>query len=235
MILRSVIVLVVMVVSVATSGEAQDGGTFPQTVAIPATDGLALAGDFYLVDAQHPTVLLLHELYTTRASWNVLIGTLTGAGFNALAVDLRGYGSTGGAINWNQAVVDVQTWLNWLRSGAGVRGDAISIVGSSMGSTLAIVGCANDPACRTAVALSPGWAYYGIGVENALETGRPVLAIYAKDDSWPKQGIPRMQSTAGDSLTVQTYEGNAHGMLLFDTNGDTLIPLIVSWLSAHGS
>ena len=202
-----------------------------------ATDGVTLKGDFYMVDASHPTVLLLHQLYTTRASWQDAVGVLTGAGYNVLAVDVRGSGETGSKINWPKAVEDVGVWMAWLRNTAGVRGDAISTMGSSMGSTLAILGCAYDGACRTAIVLSPGWSYSGISVEEALKTnlvGRPILAIYAKRDRWPALGIPKMQKVAPEGVATTVFAGNKHGMDLFAQNRDAIWASVLDWLSGHG-
>lgn len=213
--------------------------TLAQTNAVEtqALDGITLKGDFYMVDANHPTVILLHQLYTTRASWQTAVGVLTGAGYNVLAVDVRGSGETGSKINWPKAVEDVGVWMAWLRNTAGVRGDAISTMGSSMGSTLAILGCAYDGACRTAIALSPGWSYSGISIENALTTnlvGRPILAIYAKRDRWPALGIPKMQKAAPEGVITTVFAGNKHGIDLFTQNSDAIWTSVLDWLAGHG-
>jgi pimeloyl-ACP methyl ester carboxylesterase len=211
-------------------------GDFPIIVEVETTDGLTLVGDFYLLDPQGPTVLLLHQLYTTRASWEGLIPSLLDAGYNVLAVDLRGHGATRGGLDWNRAVTDVQVWLDWLRSVAGVRGDAISLIGSSMGSSLALLGCANDADCRTAIAISPGWSYQGLSVEEVFTSklgSREVFLIYAARDRWPRLGVPKMVEAAPGQVSVQEYRGNAHGIMLLDIEGETLIPLIIEWLDAH--
>lgn len=199
-----------------------------------ASDGLVLKGDFYLVDAGRPTILLLHQLYTNRTSWNPYIGALTGAGYNVLAVDLRGHGQTRGRINWSAAIEDVGVWMNWLRA-QGVRGDALATMGSSMGSTLAIIGCANDPGCRTAVALSPGWSYSGVRIETALTeglAGRQIFVVHTQRDRWPALGVPRMVEVAPEFVVVQTYPGNAHGMDVLRRE-ETAMQHILEWLAGH--
>lgn len=227
--------LVALPVSSAQTPSPTPGN--PHTVSIEATDGWALVGDLYVVDRANPTVLLLHQLYTTRASWNMILPALLDAGYNVLAVDVRGHGDTGGGINWPQAVQDVQTWLDWLRGGVGVRPDAISTMGASMGSSLALLGCANDPACRTAVAISPGWNYYDLNLRDAFVGGlanRPVLLIYAIRDYWPRIGVPRLLEVAAGPVTVETLPQNAHGMDLLYIYDTTLIPRIIEWLNTHG-
>jgi pimeloyl-ACP methyl ester carboxylesterase len=232
--------LVLFVLSLSATVRTQAQGDSPLPVApVPvqtsAADGLTLAGDFYLVDAAHPTVLLLHQLYTDRTSWNVLLPPLLNAGYNALAVDLRGHGQTGGGIDWNRAVTDVQSWFDWLHA-SGVRADTIVTIGSSMGSSLALVGCANDPGCPTAIAISPGWSYQGLSVAEAFTAKlveRPVLLVFSARDGWPRLGVPRMIKAATGQVGVLQYPGNVHGMNLFDTQGDTLIPLIIDWLNEY--
>jgi len=201
-----------------------------------AADGLTLKGDFYMVDASHPTLLLLHQLYTTRASWADAVGVLTGAGYNVLTVDVRGAGETGGKINWPKAVEDVGVWMAWLRNTAGVRGDAISTMGSSIGSTLAIVGCANDGACRTAVALSPGWSYYGVSLQTALTTQlteRPILVLYALRDRWPALGVPKMLKAAPSVIMTTSFAGRKHGFEMFSDNRDAIWASVLDWLAGH--
>ena len=204
-----------------------------QLVTIQAADGLMLKGDFYLVDPTRPTVFLLHELYARRSSWNVILEPLLRSGYNVLAVDVRGHGATRGGINWYRALDDVALWFTWLREVAGVRPDAISTMGSSMGSTLAIIGCANDAACRTAIAISPGWSYYGFSLESSV-AARPILVVYAERDHWPRLGVPQMVAAAPNTLTVHSYPGNAHGMNLVRAELETITPLMLDWLAAHG-
>ncbi|GAB1421422.1 hypothetical protein MASR2M15_15860 [Anaerolineales bacterium] len=223
-------------------------------VSIRAEDGLSLQGFWFPVDNNRPSVILLHEMYSNHTSWTPLIYPLVQSGYNVLAIDLRGMGKTGGRMNWPAAVQDVQAWLNWLRNEAGVRGDAISIIGSSIGSNLAVVACGNDTACRTAIAISPGWSYYGIGVEQALKEqmiDRSVYVIYAERDRWPKLGVPLMQEAAAGEVVYQTFPGNTHGMKLFKFLPDPVLdeagnvvsqdetPLIVhfilNWLASKGS
>lgn len=240
----SVLLLTILVLTgmnAAQEGEGDDSDTTARSISYVVTteaeDGLILVADYFHMADGRPTVLLLHQLYTTRRSWQPLIQPLLDAGYNILNVDVRGYGDTGGRINWTQAVADVQTWLHWLRAQPGVDGGHISLIGSSMGSTLALVGCGNDPACRTAIAISPGWNYYRITVESTFTEGlqgRAVLLVYSERDRWPALGVPQMLDVATGAVDVQTYPGNAHGMTLFRNEGETLIPRIIEWLNAYG-
>ena len=94
-----------------------------------------------------------------------------------IAVDLRGHGETGGSNDWQAAIGDVQTWLDWIESQPSIDPDRIALVGASIGANLALVGCANDAHCVTAVALSPGTDYFGITTSDAIVTLRDRSAL----------------------------------------------------------
>ncbi len=206
---------------------------FTTPVTVTAADGLTLAGDLYLIDVARPTVLLLHQLYTDRHSWEPdVIPALLAGGYNALAVDVRGHGQSWGEANWVRAVTDSQVWIDWLRAH---NLNAVVLMGSSMGSALAITGCANDALCLGVIAISPGWDYYGVNVQPAFaeQLGtRPVLIVYTARDYWPAVGVPLMLDVATCPVEVLTFAGNAHGMDLFSSE-DTLLPDIITWLTLH--
>ena len=66
------------------------------------------------------------NLYARRSSWDVLLEPLLRGGYNVLAIDVRGHGTTRGGIDWNLAIEDNALWFAWLRDVAQVRPDAIS-------------------------------------------------------------------------------------------------------------
>jgi pimeloyl-ACP methyl ester carboxylesterase len=257
---RFLILAVLLIILSASSAYAQDGSTptpFPSltpepaptlepltpaspmplvymmTVTTTATDEKTLVGDLYLLDTARPTVLLLHQLYTDRHSWEPdVIPALLTAGYNALAVDVRGHGQTGGFVDWDKAIQDTQVWIDWLRAN---NLGAVVLMGSSMGSSLALVGCGNDPQCLGAIAISPGWNYYEVNVKQtfaALLGARPVLIVYADHDYWPSVGVPLMLEVATGDVQVVTYPGNAHGMDLFRSE-EALLLTIKEWLVMH--
>ena len=189
-----------------------------------------LRGAYFSPHAEAPAVLLLHQLYTTRHSWDTLTLALMESGYNVLAVDLRGYGKTRGAINWSQAQDDTTRWAAWLSQQTGVS--SVTLIGSSMGSALALNGCAAFDPCKGAVAISPGLNYFGVSSEDSLTDGFPILAIYADQDRYPSEDMPTMQELAGDHMTVITLSGRAHGIDLFRED-ETLIPSIVEWVKAR--
>jgi len=215
----------------------------PQPISIPAADGLTLVGDFYglpadpAMESGRPAVLLLHMIGGRRQDWSPLIDPLLTEGYDVLAVDLRGYGDTGGSLDWEAATADVQTWLDWLRTQPSVNPDALAIVGASIGSNLALIGCAADVRCLTAVAMSPGLDYFGLEIQRSVTAGlrlRSALLLVSQNDHYPSDSVKQLVGEATGEIGAQIYSGAIHGTHLFDgARRDSVIAAILDWLDAH--
>lgn len=213
--------------------------TDARPVTIKAPDGLTLHADYHAPSsAGAPAVLLLHQLYTDRTSWDDLIPELQAQGYAVLAPDLRGYGQSRGAIGWREAQRDTLLWLDWLRAQPEVNGGRIAIAGSSMGANLAVIGCADDTlregGCITAVAISPGLNYFGytpLSPSLGALAGREVLFISSERDGYPARAVHEL-SAAFPGVTPLWVAGNAHGVDLFDSD-ETLIPAVIHWFNQH--
>ncbi|HVO70083.1 MAG TPA: alpha/beta fold hydrolase [Aggregatilineaceae bacterium] len=229
--------LLLVLIGFAAPAAAQDIPE-PQRVEVTASDGLTLVGDFFAAsdaasDTGAPAALLLHQLGASKSSWGSLIPALYDAGYTLLAVDLRGHGETGGGLNWPLAEQDTQTWLEWLRAQPGVDPERVSIIGSSIGSNLALRGMADDARVVTAVAISPGLDYFGVTTQDAIQAigQRPVFLVTAQRDMQSAAGVKTLATVVQGDALVRIYPGNAHGISLF-SQGD-FIPMIVSWLDTH--
>ncbi len=203
-----------------------------------AADGLALKGDFYLPadvpDEGVPALLLMHMLSSKRDAYEPLIPALVEAGYAVLNVDLRGHGETGDSRDWEAALVDVQTWLDWLREQPGVQDEKIAIIGASIGSNLALIGCANDEGCITAIALSPGLDYMGVQPAEAVQEGlrrRSALLIASVVDRESATGVRAMFSESNGTIAAHLYPGFAHGTELFRDSLESITTLILNWLN----
>lgn len=209
-----------------------------EVVQVEAADGLVLVGDFYAVPdgSDGRAVVLIHMLSSRRSAWEPLIPALHEAGYAILNIDMRGHGDTGGRREWPAAETDVQTWLDWLREQAGIRADAVSIVGASIGSNLALMGCANDTACVTAIALSPGLDYQGVAAKDAVVTGlseRSALLVAAHGDLYSAISVEEMAKDAKGEVGLRLYTGRDHGTELFRERGEAVNGMIVAWLDEH--
>jgi acetyl esterase/lipase len=231
--------VVMMVMSVLVLGvAAQDAPAAEEVVQVEASDGLALVGALHrpaeLAEGGAPALLLMHQNQSRRASWEPLIPTLTEAGYVVLAVDLRGHGETGGRADWALAQDDTQRWLAYLQTVEGVNPEQLATLGASIGSNLALVGCAANEACVTAVALSPGLDYFGVQPEAAVSDGlrrRSALLVASRSDSDSAEAVRQMAGSSGGPLGVRVYTGFSHGTELFEDHGDGLRALIGLWLA----
>jgi pimeloyl-ACP methyl ester carboxylesterase len=232
------ILLIVLFLMAVTAVFAQDT-TLPEAIVVnvEATDGLTLVGDFYALEGDVAAVLLLHMYGADRSSWEPLIPALLEAGYHVLAVDLRAHGETGGDEDWEAGLLDVQTWLNWLREQTGVRPEALSIVGASIGANLALMGCAADTECTTAVALSPGLDYFNVVPETALSEGlseRSALLIASHNDAYSAHSIVELARLGTGEIGLRLYTGGEHGTELFGgDHAESITALILNWLNEH--
>ena len=235
--LRLSLIMIMSLVLFTVNSMAQEDTLMGEVVQIDAADGLTLVGDYYSpMSESAPAVLLLHMLGSDRGAWDALIAPLYDAGYAVLAVDMRGHGETGGAQEWTLAEGDTQAWLDWLREQAGIRADAVSIIGASIGSNMALIGCANDEACLTAIALSPGQDYRGVQPAESVASGlaeRSSLLVGSYDDGRVFEDILAMVGDAQGEIGTRFYPGRVHGTGLLLTEGDPFIRMMIAWLDEH--
>src|SRR5262249_36546038 len=129
---------------IANPGTADAAPPYPtsqpaQDVAIKMADGLVIRGTFYPASGSEPApaVLLLHQYNGNRRQWDAFTNALIAKGYNVLAVDQRGFGETGGKLDWIRAEQDGGTLMTWLREEPTVDLDKVAVVGASIGSNLA--------------------------------------------------------------------------------------------------
>ncbi|MDH0866070.1 alpha/beta hydrolase [Mitsuaria sp. GD03876] len=103
-------------------------------------------------DATLPCVVFIHGALHDHSVWTLLARYFAHHGRSVLAVDLPGHGRSAGP-----ALADVAAlggWINALLDTAGVVGDgAVSLVGHSMGSLIALEAAAQRPARVARLAL----------------------------------------------------------------------------------
>ncbi|MBN1966114.1 MAG: alpha/beta fold hydrolase [Anaerolineae bacterium] len=201
-------------------------------MAIGLSDGLVLRGTFYGAPVRPaPGVLMLPMEGGDRTAWDALAERLQALGYHVLTVDLRGYGDTGGRVDWALASGDVQAALDQLTSFAGVNTSQIVLVGAGIGANLALNACADLSGCAAAVLLSPGLDYQGITTAGAMARlgVRPVLIVASDNDgNNPSDSMTLDAMAAGDHQLVITPAAG-HGTEMF-TAEPGLLDLIAGWL-----
>ena len=63
---------------------------------LTAADGTALKATYYSPGAPGPAMLLIHQCNQNRKMWGFIAEQLVAAGIHVLALDLRGFGDSGG-------------------------------------------------------------------------------------------------------------------------------------------
>lgn len=209
------------------------GETMSTQIELEASDSLMLVADLIIPEALEgnaPAILLIHMLGSERSTYEPLLPYLSEAGYIVLNADMRGHGATGGSQDWELAESDIQTWLNWLREQEGVDGSRIAIIGASIGGNLALMGCANDENCVTAIALSPGTDYRGVAPADAVESGLNALLIASHDDRFAADSIREFFSNGSGYLAARMYKGSAHGTNLFRNDLESVANASIHWL-----
>ena len=202
-------------------------------VTIMASDGLPMGAEFFpgRGSGPRPSLLFLHMNGSDRRSWDELSLQLSFEGYNALVIDLRGHGETGGDVDWEQAQDDVRRAYEYLLQRPEVDPNRTAIVGASIGANLALVTAAAESQVRAVVALSPGLDYSGIKTEQAMSEirGRPVLLIASTDDTYAADSAVALDA-AGSPTELVTLTNTGHGTEMFSGAPDLLF-FVAVWLS----
>lgn len=206
------------------------GAAEPRQISIRAADGLTLRGTWYQADATASgrVVLLLHELCGNREAWRPFLDGLARAGIDAVAVDLRGFGETGGVHDLEAQIADTRAWLRWIEARPGVQ--RVGVMGESLGAKLALVACARDPGCRAAAALSP----YGELAPRDLDfRDRAVFLVGTRgDDVHSALAVRRMAVDVQGDVTLRLVAGSEPGVATALEDGG-LVAEAVAWLGRH--
>jgi pimeloyl-ACP methyl ester carboxylesterase len=211
----------------------------PEPIDLEAADGAVLKGDLYqpetIAEGGAPALLLMHQYQSNRGSYKSVIPDFLAAGYVVLTVDLRGHGETGGTRDWVAAQTDTLAWMAWLREQEGVNPKKVAVIGASIGSNLALVGCAQDPDCVTAIALSPGLDYFGVKpqdfVVNDLAT-RSALLIAGSRDRESADAIRSIFVVARGRVDAEMFPTSLHGTAFFSNDRDrgVTMAIILTWL-----
>jgi len=202
---------------------------------ISASDGLVIQATYYSAPVRPaPGVLLVPMEGTGREVYAALAERLQTAGYAVLAVDLRGYGDTGGAPDWTLAQADTRDALDMMADLPGVNRGQLAVVGASTGANIALNTCADFAGCNAAVLLSPGLDYRGITTAGAMaRMGQRAVLIVASenDDNNPADSVALDGMATGDHR-LEIYPNAGHGTDILAAQPD-LPDRIAQWLLAR--
>lgn len=215
-----------------TKGPSEQG--YGEKIALTTSDGVQLAAVFYApesLNAAPDVLILVHEAYRDRSTWDDFRTAALENGYAVVALDLRGHGQSGGDLVFDETMDhDIDAVLDWIRASPDLNDDRIAIAGASLGANLALRAGARHPQINTVVRLSPGMMLWEIGIENTiLDYGRrPVLLVVSEGDAYPAQSVQRLNELGMGYDKVVIYPGAGHGTEMIRSQPD-LTPLMFSW------
>ena len=172
-------------------------------------DGLKIAANLYPSEQPTGWIVFSHMMPAAKESWNDLAELFKGAGYESVAVDLRGHGESVSGLmarsrldsqgetlpflnyrNFSDAehqksIFDLEAAADFLIKERKAAAGKISFVGASIGANLSLQYISEHPEFKTAVLLSPGLDYRGVKTEplaKNLKAGQRVFFVSAKDD-----------------------------------------------------
>ena len=170
-------------------------------------DGVKIVANLYLTEAPKGRIVFSHMMPTAKESWNDLAEWFQVAGYESIAIDLRGHGEsvlmarsrldcqgeTLPFLNYRnfsdtehqKSILDLEAAADFLIKEQKAAAGKISFVGASIGANLSLQYISEHPEFKTAVLLSPGLDYRGVKTEplaKNLKAGQRVFFVSAKDD-----------------------------------------------------
>lgn len=211
------------------------------------SSGWTIYGTLYESKNGNPTkaIILVHSLGKDRSEWPArLIERLHDSVPDALilAIDMKGHGKSTGLGTWEG--FDVATFKDMKTDILAAKkylapeypqATTYYLVGSSMGSTAAILAAQQDSSIIRLVMVSPGMEYRDVDISAAITDYRhEILAVAASGDAYSAEAVNEIKSIGDrNRITTKLYSGSAHGGELFEsTKGDAepLSDLIVGFL-----
>jgi pimeloyl-ACP methyl ester carboxylesterase len=216
---------VALIIVLATTVIAQ------QTISFPTEDGGRVCADVYGQGKR--AVILAHGGRFTKESWREQAGVLASKGFQAVAIDFRGFGcSTGpGDKDFDHAPFDkdVLAAVHYLK-GLGFK--TVSVVGGSFGAA-----AAGDASINSARVDIDRIVFLGgapnLSAENLKSASLFIVARYDANDAGPRlPGIRAQYEKAPRPKRLIILDGSAHAQFLFQTKDrDNVIHEIIRFLS----
>jgi dienelactone hydrolase len=212
------------------SAEPAGSQTTPgKDIDITAPDGIRLRATFFAAAKSGPGVMLLHMCNTTRKSWAPVAKELSENGINALTIDNRGFGESGGP-RFEGASPDVIKQLNekwpadfaaaydFLIAQPGVDKTRIAVGGGSCGVNNAMKVAERHPDIKALVLLAGGTDLAGISY-IAQHPEVPIFTAAAADDEYDSSTLELMHwysEISGNSRTrFSGFKEGRHGTEIF--------------------
>jgi len=199
-----------LILSLAVTGASAGAPQAPLSVSYPTADGGTIHADLY-GDGAH-AVLLAHGRVFDKESWEPLARQLQAAGYQALAIDFRGYGESTAGSAGNTLEQDVLGGIRYLGEQRGAA--AVSVIGGSMGGGAAARAAVLAPAgqIEALVLLSAG----SLDDPSLMHAAR--ILFIASEDEGMAPGVRAQHERAPQPKKLVLLPGDAHAQHIFKTD-----------------
>lgn len=173
-------------------------------------------------------IICSHEYPSSKADWSDSAPWFAAHGYMVLAYDFRGFGDSQGPYDPTKLDRDLLAAIAFARSEGAQK---IILLGASLGADISLI-VASETHVAGVIALSPEYLF---GVDNSviLAITAPKLIINSEDDLYASDD-QQMFQVARPPKTLHLYPGDAHGVVIFDTeNGQDLIARILAFANTY--
>ncbi|MCQ3929351.1 MAG: hypothetical protein DPW16_02740 [Chloroflexi bacterium] len=198
-----------------------------------AEDGTVLQFVFYAGrSSQSPIILLLHDDKKAGEEWANFAIPLQALGYNVFVPDQRGYGDSGGSVDWTLAASDVQAVASSVVRLGLVSPNPIALIGAGTGANLAVTACAEITNCVTVIALSPQPSTTSLEMNPIALGNRSLFIISADDDEVGTAVAEQLNGAFGGDHFWQRYSSGGRGTSLL-MNQPELPQRMAEWIQAR--
>lgn len=167
------------------------------TITFTSADGLVITADEYVINRDHPYILLFHEQQSSRGEFHTIARRLNKMDYNCLAVDLRNGGNSSFVSNETakrcreskcargveDISLDIEAAINYAFDQSG---KPVILFGSGANGSLSLKTAVENEHVRAVVALSPG-EYFApmISIQDTISNLRKPLFITSSRAEFP--------------------------------------------------
>ena len=211
-----------------------------RVVDLQTSDGVILKASYTSPGRTGPAMLLIHQCNMDRSSWDAISSDLVAGGIHVLALDLRGFGESGGEglssgfpPLLRKSASDADLAFDYLVAQSDVDTSRIGVGGASCGGMISA-----DLAVRKGNHIKALMLLSSPPSSNAIQNAanNSELAVFAaatKQDPITPGVASALESmvngSANPSSVLRILGGTEHGLPMFSSN-PTLQPELLNWL-----
>ena len=211
-----------------------------RVVDLQTSDGVNLKASYTSPGRTGPAMLLIHQCNMDRSSWDAISSDLVAGGIHVLALDLRGFGESGGEglssgfpTLLRKSAGDADLAFDYLIAQSDVDATQVGVGGASCGGMISA-----DLAVRKGNHIKALMLLSSPPSSNAIQNAanNSELAVFAaatKQDPITPGVAGALESmvngSANPSSVLRILGGTEHGLPMFSSN-PTLQPELLNWL-----